>query len=211
MHEKDLTYDILKEIFNIGVGKAANMLSEIVGKKIILDIPNITILESKEDDEEIYKHFSALPQGALMVSSMKFGEKITGEANLLFPANKMRIFINLCIGQPEYMNEEDLNFTDMDFDIIREVGNIILNSIIGEIGNTLDISLKYTIPEVRLFNKSKFEIGLKDKEEFCILLLYISFIIDDVKIEGAVIINLTIDSLNELMKMTKDIEDDLYG
>ncbi len=63
---------------------------------------------------------------------------------MLFPANKMRIFINLCIGQPEYMNEEDLNFTDMDFDIIREVGNIILNSIIGEIGNTLDISLKYT-------------------------------------------------------------------
>ncbi len=211
MHEKDLTYDILKEIFNIGVGKAANMLSEIVDKKIILDIPNIAILESKEENEKIYKHFSSLPQGALMVSSIKFGEKITGEANLLFPANKMRIFINLCIGQPEYMNEEDLNFTDMDFDIIREVGNIILNSIIGEIGNTLNTSLKYTLPEVRLFNKSKFEIGLKDKEEFCMLLLYISFIIDDVKIEGAVIINLTIDSLNELMKMTKDIEDDLYG
>lgn len=33
MSEKDLKYDILKEIFNIGVGKAADMLSEIVEKK----------------------------------------------------------------------------------------------------------------------------------------------------------------------------------
>lgn len=210
MNKKDLTYDILKEIFNIGVGKAASMLSEIVDKKIILDIPNISVLEAKKENE-IYEHFTPLPQGALMVSSIKFGEKITGEANLLFPANKMRTFINLCMGQPEYMGEEDLKFTDMDFDIIREVGNIILNSIVGEMGNTLNVSLKYTFPEVQLFHKDRFKINFKDEEDLCILLLYITFIIEDVKIEGAVIINLTIDSLNELMNKTKKLEDDLYG
>ncbi len=211
MNENDLSYDILKEIFNIGVGKAASMLSEIVGKKIILDIPNIIIVESEEQNKDIGKHFSALPQGALMVSSIKFEEKITGEANLLFPANKMRSFINLCIDQPEYMGCDDLNFTDMDFDIIREVGNIILNSIVGELGNTFEVSLKYTLPEVKLFNADKFKRNLKSQEDLCILLLFISFIIEDVKIEGAVIINLTLDSLNELMEMTKKMEDDLNG
>jgi chemotaxis protein CheC len=211
MYENDLSHDILKEIFNIGMGKAASMLSEIVNKKIILNIPNIIILEPGDQDVEICQHFSILPEGTLMVSSIEFGEKITGEANLLFPANKMRSFINLCVDQPQHMDAGDLNFTDMDYDIIREIGNIILNSILGEISNTFDISLKYTLPEVNLFDRNNFKDNLKNRKDGYILLLYITFIIEDVKIEGAVIINLTLDSLNELMKMARKMEDDING
>ena len=35
------------------------------------------------------------------------------------------------------------------------------------------------------------------------LILYITFIIDDTEIEGAVIIDLTLNSLNELMELIK--------
>ncbi len=210
MYKNSLMYDVLREIFNIGVGKAASMLSEIVDKRIMLDIPNIIILES-EDKEEITKHFSALPQGALMVSSIKFGDQLTGEANLLFPANKMRTFVNLCMDQPEYTEGDNLVFTDMDLDVIREIGNIMLNSIIGEIGNILDVSLKYTLPKVKIFDKDNLKNDIKSKEEFCILLLYVTFVIADVKIEGAIIINLTLDSLKELQKMINKMEDDLNG
>ena len=54
MYKNSLMYDVLK-IFNIGVGKAASMLSEIVDKRIMLDIPNIIILES--EDKKNYKTF----------------------------------------------------------------------------------------------------------------------------------------------------------
>jgi chemotaxis protein CheC len=43
-----------------------------------------------------------------------------------------------------------------------------------------------------------------------ILLLYITFLIDDTEIEGAIIIDLTLNSLNELMKKIDEIEDKLY-
>ncbi len=36
MKDNNLAYDILKEIFNIGVGKAADMLSQMVNKKNII-------------------------------------------------------------------------------------------------------------------------------------------------------------------------------
>ena len=36
MDRESFRYDILSELFNIGVGKAADMLSEIVRKKIVL-------------------------------------------------------------------------------------------------------------------------------------------------------------------------------
>ncbi|QQY78939.1 chemotaxis protein CheC [Keratinibaculum paraultunense] len=210
MYKNSLMYDVLREIFNIGVGKAASMLSEIVDKRIMLDIPNIIILGS-EEKEEITKHFSSLPQGALMISSIKFGDRLTGEANLLFPANKMRTFVNLCMDQPEYIEGDNLVFTDMDLDVIREIGNIMLNSIIGEIGNILDVSLKYTLPKVKIFDKDNLKNDIKSKEEFCILLLYVTFVIADVKIEGAIIIDLTLDSLKELQKMINKMEDDLNG
>ena len=39
MNKDNLNHDILREMFNIGVGKAASMLSEIINKKILLDVP----------------------------------------------------------------------------------------------------------------------------------------------------------------------------
>ncbi|NME95817.1 chemotaxis protein CheC [Clostridium cochlearium] len=215
MDKDNLNYDILKEMFNIGVGKAAGMLSEIINKKILLDVPNIEVLNLENSNSEIEKGFSKTLKGTLMISSITFEEKITGQANLIFPAEKMRKFINLCISQKNESIEKDMSFTDIDFDIIKEIGNIILNSIIGEMGNFLDVTLDYTLPKVKLFNNTDFKNNIKNniknKKEACMLMLYITFIIDDIEIEGAIIIDLTLNSLNNLMKIIEKMEDDLNG
>lgn len=211
MDKDNLNYDILKEMFNIGVGKAAGMLSEIINKKILLDVPNIEVLNLENSSSEIEKGFCKTLKGTLMISSITFEEKITGQANLIFPADKMRKFINLCISQKNECIENDMNFTDIDFDIIKEIGNIILNSIIGEMGNFLDVTLDYTLPKVKLFNNTDFKNNIKNKKEAYMLMLYITFIIDDTEIEGAIIIDLTLNSLNNLMKIIEKMEDDLNG
>ncbi|WP_094545769.1 chemotaxis protein CheC [Petroclostridium xylanilyticum] len=95
MKINDLKYDILKEIFNIGVGKAASMLSEIIDKKILLDVPKIEFLYLKDQNLKLNVHLPNVLKGTLMISSIKFGEKLTGKANLIFPAMKMRKLINL--------------------------------------------------------------------------------------------------------------------
>lgn len=209
MGKKNLNYDVLKELFNVSVGRAASLLSEIIDKKIILDVPNLNILDSQGQEFKLVNHLPQVLDGTLMVSSICFKEKLTGEANLIFPAEKMRTFINLCINEDNYDDFCDFDFTDIDFDIIKEIGNIILNSIIGEISNFLDIDLNYTLPEVKVFNKIDFTKDIEGKEYKYILMLYITFIIDDVEIEGAIIINLTLKSLNELIKRIKMIEDDM--
>ncbi len=211
MNQNDLSYDILKEMFNISVGKAASMLSEIINKRIVLDVPSVEILNPENQNVEIEESFIKVAGGALMVSSIDFGDKITGEANLIFPANKMRRFINLCMDVGDEKDEPDMDFTDMDFDIIREIGNIILNSIVGGMGNFLNTSLKYTLPKVKVYHRIDFAKNIKKKKHLCMLILYITFIIDDTEIEGAVIIDLTLNSLNELMELIKKAEDDLNG
>ncbi|MDF2883571.1 MAG: chemotaxis protein CheC, inhibitor of methylation [Clostridiaceae bacterium] len=199
--------DILKELFNISVGKSASVLSEIINKKILLNVPNLKIIDLNEKIISTDNYLPQVLQGTIMVSSIAFKDVLRGKASLIFPADKMRTFINLCLNEIDENQLNDMNFTDTDFDIIKEIGNIILNSVIGEIGNYLKIKLSYTLPEVKVFNKADFEKNIINKEYTHILMLYITFRIDNSEIAGAIIINLTLSSLSELLNKVEMIED----
>ena len=204
MDTNSLSYDILREIFNIGVGKAAEMLSEIIDRKIILSVPDILILEKEDKKIEEVQSF---PIGTVMVSSIDFEKDINGKARLIFPANKMRPFLDLCKGED---GDEDFGFTDLDFDILKEVGNIILNSLVGEIGNFLNLQLKYTLPVVDLIQEDDFK-RLVSREKSSNIILYISFLVEEIEIDGAIIIDLTLESLRDVSKIIKMMEEDLNG
>lgn len=72
MNDKSLRYDILKEIFNISVGKAASMLSEIINRKIILNVPDIEVLSFKDKEFRLDDYLPKVMDGTLMVSSISF-------------------------------------------------------------------------------------------------------------------------------------------
>lgn len=215
MNKEELTYDILRELFNVSVGKAADMLSEIINRKIVLNVPNVGILQAKDNSGKLKRCLPQVLDGTLMVSSISFKKTLTGKANLIFPVQKIRKFIRLCSNDEDICsNDEDdsceMDFTDVDFDIIKEIGNIIINCIIGEIGNYLDLNLTYSVPKVKVFNKIDFDTDIEYNGNNCVLLLYITFIIDDSEIEGAIIIDLTLNSLNKLIKKIDMIKDELY-
>lgn len=210
MNNKSLRYDILKEIFNISVGKAASMLSEIINRKILLNVPDIEVLSFKNKEFRLDDYLPKVMDGTLMVSSISFEKKLSGKANLIFPAEKMRTFINLCVNEKEMDKDYEMNFTDIDFDIIKEIGNIILNCIVGEVGNNLGINLNYTLPEVKIFNRIDFSRDIGNNGYMHVLILYITFIIDGTEIEGAIVVDLTLNSLNEMMKRIDKIEDEFY-
>lgn len=201
--------DILKEVFNISVGKSASILSEIIDKKILLNVPNIKLLNLKNSKSELRNYISNVIEGSIMISSICFKDKLAGKASLIFPADKMRHFINLCTHENEENEGSNLNFTDVDFDIIKEIGNIVLNSIIGEIGNYVSIKVSYKLPEIKVFKDTDIEKILENEEYTHILMLYITFNIEDSQIDGAIIINLSLKSLDEILKKIYMMEDDL--
>lgn len=210
MNKKSLTYDILKELFNISIGKAADMLSEIINRKIVLKIPDVEFLDMNNEEIKLEQYIPEVLDGTLMVSSISFEKNLTGEANLIFPVKQMKTFINLCLNKKEKYKNSEVNFTDIDFDIIKEIGNIILNCIMGEVGNYLDINLNYTLPNVKIFDRIDFAKDIKNNKHVHILVISVTFVIEYTEIEGAIIIDLTLSSLNELMKRIAKIEDEIY-
>ncbi|MBE5989371.1 chemotaxis protein CheC [Lacrimispora xylanisolvens] len=209
MGSSDMTQDILKELFNISVGRAAGILSDIVGQKIHLNVPNVKILKASSESYAIDEYISMKKNGTLMVSTLSFKENYTGKASLIFSAEKMKKFISLCL-QEEQSDSDDMDFNDVDFDIIKEIGNIILNCIIGETGNLLNISFKYTLPEVRLFNAMEFKYDYRNTDNVYVLILYITFVIGDTEIEGAIIVDLSLHSINDLLTRIHKLEESLY-
>lgn len=210
MNKKDLRNDILKELFNISIGKAASLLSEIVNRKILLNVPDIKVVNLNDNQFKLDDCLPEIIDGTLMVSSISFGEKLTGKANLIFPAEKMRTFINLCLNKEDTDKYYEMNFSDVDFDIIKEIGNIVLNCIIGEVGDYLDIDLNFSLPEVKVFKRINFSQDIENNEYMHVLILYITFIIDDTEIQGAIVVDLTLNSLIGLIEKIDTIEAGLY-
>lgn len=209
MQEYSMSYDILKEFFNISVGQAAEMLSDIVDQKILLDVPDVEIINITKDEFEVVDYMPENIKGTLMVSSIAFKDSFTGTASMIFPADKMKKFVGLCMHE-ETSEYEDNNFNDVDFDIIKEIGNVILNCIIGGTANSLHVNFEYSLPEVKIFRQDEFNDDLKKSEDMHLLILYISFIIGDTEIEGAIIVDFTLNSLNELIKQLDSIWENDY-
>lgn len=203
-----MKYDILKEIFNVGVGKSASLLSEIVNRRILLNVPHLELVDFDKSANDI--HPQVMPEGTLVVSSIRFRKKLAGVANLIFPADKMRQFLNLCQGEDAGFYPENDQFDDIDLDIIREVANIVLNSIVGELGNYLNLELNFTLPQVQLLGQQDFLVDLRHEEKLFRLMLFITFTIDETEINGAIIMDMTINSLHELINTLEKMEVGLY-
>lgn len=190
--------DILKELFNIGVGQAANTLSEIIDKKIILDVPDVKILNVESGKVELDKFLSHVANGAVMVSTISFDRQLEGKVSLVFPASKMHQFIDLCLHEEREIVDSK-EFTDIDFDTIKEIGNIILNAIIGELSNMVNIPVEYTLPEISVLDSARAELFVSDSAYRLVLMMYITFNIEGTEIEGAIVINMTLKSLDEIL------------
>ena len=131
--------DALQELVNVGVGHAASILNEMLGAYIHLQVPCVKVLPANEANLEL-----ALQIGDTYVSAMqlKFTGSLGGTALLIFPLDSAAQLVTMLMGE-----ETDLP----DLDAVKrgtlcEVGNILLNSVMGEISNALSQSLNYSIP-----------------------------------------------------------------
>lgn len=197
--------DALREYMNMFLGQASSLLSEIVDKKVALTVPNIMLLHlNQQEDIDRYNGVRpALFNSHVVSSSIEFGSVFAGNARLLFPREKAQILAHLCLGD-EYGDPED-DLTDVDFDVIREIGNVILNAVLGGIGNLLQIKLDYTFPKVQVCFFPEKEEELFFSKESDVLIISNSFTISDVQLDGAIVMVFNMESTEELIKKIDEI------
>lgn len=194
----ELQKDLLREYVNVFIGQAANMLSEMANQRVLLTVPEIEIVNMSDENSTVSrKLFSA---GHIVSSSMKFGHDFSGRALLIFPAQKAKLLVDACMGiEDEIYTEDHYELIDTDFDVLKEISNVILNTVIGEFSNLIGTTVEFSVPDVELVFVSEDEQKMYLKNNVYMLMLYTSFLLEDAEIEGVVIVALGMNSLNKLL------------
>jgi chemotaxis protein CheC len=131
--------DALQELVNIGVGRAASILNEMVGSHIHLQIPYTKLISSLEVQQELEQQFGSTPISAVRLG---FHGSFTGVAQLVFSADSASKLVAV-------LTRDEFGLYDLDavrIGTLSEVGNIVINGVMGSISNVLQRHLSYSLP-----------------------------------------------------------------
>jgi chemotaxis protein CheC len=130
--------DALREIINIGVGRAASMLNNLVRAHIQLRIPEIRVVAP----DGVKDLLSGYRRHRLSVVRLPFQGRFSGAAELVFPEESAAKLVAV-------LASEDALPLDVDgarSAALAEVGNIVLNGVMGSFANLLKQPLRYAVP-----------------------------------------------------------------
>lgn len=190
----DLHLDALTEIFNVGAGRAASSLSEIVGDEVKLSVPSIEVIKSEEVDAKLLTQ--AQNSAKFSAVSQHFSGPFEADAVLLFTEENTLEIVRDMMGSQ--MSLEEL--ADFEQEAMCELGNIILNACLSAMADMLSISMDSSLPSytVESLNDIVHRIAT-DCDQPYILLLHIDLAIEKRHTEGHLIFLLSSTSLGNLV------------
>ncbi|MEJ5285688.1 MAG: Chemotaxis protein CheC -- inhibitor of MCP methylation [Candidatus Kapaibacterium sp.] len=131
--------DVIQEMINIGVGQAANLLNSISGKHVKLSVPevkvlNLEMLAQTLIDLGFEKNLSCV--------TLMFSGLIKGSSKIIFSTEQASKLVFAFTS----VETNELDFDEIQAETLSEVGNIVLNSLVGSFANILNTTLNYSIP-----------------------------------------------------------------
>lgn len=192
MHLTDAQIDALQELVNIGVGRAASVLNEMVDARIVLQIPFIKVLSALNLKQELKGRFN---EGYFSAVQLSFTGAFSGTAELVFPTDSASTLVTVLTG--EDLETPDLNAVRIG--TLSEVGNIVINGVMGSISNVLKQHMNYTIP-VYIEDIIENLLILDGGSNVAILLAQTRFTIEKLQIIGDIILIFEFNSFDALLE-----------
>ena len=135
----DLEVDALTEIFNIGIGRAADSLNKMTSQTVDLNVPNVQVMSSRHAKEMLgfsdHCNISAVTQ--------KFSGDFSGQAFLMFSQDSGLKLVRTLLSDDIPVEV----LSDLEQDSLVEIGNIILNACFGTVINFLKSTIEIDMPE----------------------------------------------------------------
>lgn len=135
----ELECDAIVELLNIGMGQAANSLSEMVQEEVKLAVPSLELLSR----QVAISRLNGYPHKRIAAVKQHFDGPFSGDALLLFPQEKSLELVRAIMKGEEVPLEM---LSELEQDALTEVGNIILNSCLGSLANILTYELTSELP-----------------------------------------------------------------
>jgi len=196
MQLSELQLDTLTELINIGVGRAAGVLNQMTQFPVKLQVPAITLLRP----QQLAKESGLNDDDPFASVQLNFKGLFSGNAALVFPTNSAVKLVSILTGESPASDIDEITVGTLN-----EVGNIVLNGIMGSISNVLEQGLKYSLPSYS--EQALIELYDIDhlKPESIILIGKTQFSVEEIHIEGEILLIFELGSFDALINAIDNI------
>jgi chemotaxis protein CheC len=194
----ELEFDALTELVNLGVSRAASNLALMVREEVVLTVPKVALLSRNDAIRTLGERAAK----SLVAVHQTFEGAIVGRALLIFPEEKSLELVRSLVGS-ELSNEEII---ELEQEALAETGNVILNSCLATIANSLQSNLKMSLPEVLRGESSRFfSLPPPPAGGTTVMFIYIDFLVRRRNIEGYIAMMMDLPSLAALQRLLQDL------
>jgi len=187
----EMQQDAVIELVNMGIGKAAEALSQIIREEILLSVPNIEFV----NDEDLLDYMNKIDSKTPSVVMQKFTGDFSGNSMLIFPESSgMSLVKQMLKG-----TVNDNNIGSFEEEALIEIGNIVLNACFGQLGNLLSTGLDGALPSYLrsspedILQQTKKEAGAEEDGQT--MLLQVNFSLHDSKTQGFLMFTMDVNSV----------------
>lgn len=142
MELNDIHIDVLKEIGNIGAGNAATSLSQMLSKRIDMNVPEVSLLNYDDIIESI-----GGAENVVVGILVSFDGDIDGVILFLLKKEFVHLIINSLLGTELHSFEE---ISEMEMSALSEIGNIMVSSYVNSISTLTEMSIDITVPSLNI-------------------------------------------------------------
>jgi chemotaxis protein CheC len=184
--------EALTELINIGYGRAAAALSELTGRRIVLDVPKVAVFPI----DKVSLVLSQVLQGEVASVHQVFSGPVAGHALLLLDHEAAMLLNSLLLDQPATGRLDG-----SAREALIEVGNIVLNACLGVFGNLLQVQVTFAVPRLHMESVGGVlnSISVHEEELQYALMVHTRFRLKDSDVSGYLVIVLGIASFSRLL------------
>ncbi len=194
--------DGLTELINIGVGRAAGVLNDMTEAHVSLKVPAITLISQDNLDREL----GDMSDDMLASVQLRFAGSFSGTAALVFPTESANKLVTALTGDDEDPDDEDLD--EIRVGTLNEVGNIVVNGVMGSISNVLNEAIEYNVPDYKEdIIANLLRADAKDNK-MTILLAATHFTIQELRLGGEIILLFEVGSFDALVTALDQLMED---
>lgn len=191
-----LELDALTELVNLGVGRAAVGLREMVGEEVLLSVPALSTVSPEQAAEMI----GGVRAGELVAVEQYFAGDVSGRALLIFPEAASLELVKAVTRDSAPADQ----IPDLAPEALCETGNIVLQACLGTIANNLNRTLAMNVPQLVRGRPSDL---FAKAATTTVLFVYINFAVGGRRIRGYIALLMDLPSLQVLKALVSDFID----
>lgn len=190
--------DLLTELINIGVGRGAAALNTMLGTHISLSVPTIQLLDlSKPETRKFlndYKRQSAI--------TMSFSGGFNGNSLLTFSPESAIILVNSILEvELGEAGEDEEELDSLRASALVEVGNVVINGVLGSVSNGLGVHLNYSVPTYEESSLNSLIPQSSDENIQLLILAKTLFKSSSLDLTGEIFLLLELSSIKEFIRL----------